>query len=203
MLKSDPRTPFVLVFALALVWLFAALWGVDRRTSIDVGESLSVVVMVVFPVIMSLWLLHGWLRPPESRWMSDRIESLWRQSPSGYRALGLFYAALTGAASWGVAFLWLSTISQYLPGSDELNSATVIGEERVVGGRGACRHKMNVRWEGGTDTASLCVLSRGDPVPFPPVVTGDRVEVTVRSTMLGRHVRRIDAISHRPLPSQG
>lgn len=197
MVKSVPNTVFGIVIALAFMWLLAVLSGFDQRTTIDVGERLSLVFMAVFSITMSLWLLLGWLHQPDERWMSDRIGLLWRRSPIRYRLLGVFYAALIGAASWGVAFLLLSTITQHLPGSDKVYLATVVGEQRAASGRSACRNELKVRFDGGVRLTSLCVLSRGSPVPLSPVVIGDRVKVTLRETMLGRHLLRIEAISDR------
>jgi hypothetical protein len=203
MVKSVPNTVFGIVIALAFVWALAVLSGFDRRTTIDVGERLSLALMVGFSVTMSLWLLRGWLHRPDERWMSDRIGLLWRRSPTRYRLLGVFYAALIGAASWGVAFLLLSTITQHLPGLDKVYAATVVGEQRAVSGRRACRNELRVQLDGGVRPTYLCVLSRGSPVPFPQVLIGDRVKVTLRETMLGRHLLRIDAIADRSRPSQG
>lgn len=203
MFKSVPNTVFGVVIALVFVWSLAVLSGCDRRTTIDVGERFSLVLMVVFSVAMSLWLLHGWFCRPDERWMTTQIAMLWRQSPTRYSMLGVFYAAFIGAASYGVAFLLLSTITQYLPGTDKVYLATVVGQQREVSGRSACRNELKVRFDGGVRPTSLCVLSRGSPVPFSPVVIGDRVKVTLRETMLGRHLLRIDAISDRSRPSQG
>jgi hypothetical protein len=203
MVKSVPNTVFGAVIAFAFAWSLAVFAGFDRRTTIDVGERLSLGLMIVFSVTMSLWLLGSWLFRPDERWMSDRIRSLWRQYPTRYRALGVSYAALIGAASWGVAFLWLSTIAQHLPGPDRVYVGTVIDEQRVVSGRSACRHELRVKLEGDARTTSLCVASRGSPVPFPSVVIGDRVKVTLRETMLGRHLLRIDPISDRSRPGGG
>jgi hypothetical protein len=159
--------------------------------------------MVVFSATMSLWLLYGWLYRADERWMTDRIAMLRRRSPTRYRTLGVFYAALIGAASWGVAFLLLSTIAQHLPGPDKVYLATVVGQQRAVSGRSACRNELKVRFDGGVRPTYLCVLSRGSPVPFPQVLIGDRVKVILRETMLGRHLLRIDAIADRSRPSQG
>lgn len=203
MVKSVPNTVFGIVIALAFVWALAVLSGFDRRTTIDVDERLSLGLMVVFSATMSLWLLYGWLYREDERWMTDQIAMLRRRSPTRYRTLGVFFAALIGAASWGVAFLLLSTIAQHLPGQDKVYLATVVGQQREVSGRSACRNELRVQLDGRVRTTSLCVLSRGTPVPFPPVVIGDRVSVTLRETMLGRHLLRIDAVSDRPRLGHG
>jgi hypothetical protein len=203
MVKSVPNTVFGVVIALAFMWLLAVLSGFDRRTTIDVGERFSLGLMVVFSATMALWLLYGWLYRRDERWMTDRIAMLRRRSPTRYRTLGVFYSALIGVASWGVAFLLLSTIAQHLPGPDKVYVATVVGEQRAVSGRSACRNELRVQLEGDVRTLSLCVLSRGSPVPSPSVVIGDRVKVTLRETMLGRHLLRIDAVSDRPRLGHG
>jgi hypothetical protein len=186
-------TPFVyLLFGLPLALVILGYSGVDQLTTLGVsGTWINVTAMGGLGAAAGLNLINQWSRPDAI--LNAKWEYIKRDRPGLWWLVLLSCALVAGLVSGWLVGRVLGIGAQYLSGPVSIVPARVVTTYPSWSGRAMCSLNAQVHVATSGEDYSICLeTSSRKPLETAPIRAGGRVNIHVRTTLLGSVVESVD-----------
>jgi hypothetical protein len=176
----------LLAFSMA-TRVLAASTGIDRLTTIDIGDApLTYCLTTLVGVVVAMYAARNWFAPnPQEQ--AIPLYNLRRDRPGVWWIVGIVLGAiLTIVFAW-VTCSWMGIIAQYIPGQRVSIEGSVVLASPVSTPKTVCRFRVVVREDQTDRMLSICTrTSLREALGPADLSEGKHVTVYANQTILGR-----------------